>query len=109
MDESNHEVRRKAIPIQAVWNSAPDAVRWDAKIYCPFQHAKVFLVRLLVRLKEGREFYKGQRDPMAGRWGDHGLTWKVLEWGQCRSVPAHLIKGAFERPSKTPIQFVDLK
>ena len=29
---------------------------------------------LLVRLKEGRQFYEGQRDPMAGRWGDHGLT-----------------------------------
>ena len=27
---------------------------------------------------------------MAGRWGDHGLTWSVLHWDQCRSVdPYH--------------------
>ncbi len=38
------------------------------------------------------QFYEGQRDPMAGRWGDHGLTWMVLHWDQCRSVdPYHWV------------------
>ena len=35
LDQYNREIRRKPIKIQAIWNSGPDTVRWDAKIYCP--------------------------------------------------------------------------
>ena len=31
LDQYNKEIRRKPIKIQAIWNSGPDTVRWDAK------------------------------------------------------------------------------
>ncbi len=77
LDQYNREIRRKPIKIQAIWNSGPDTVRWDAKIYCPFQGEKVFLVRLLVLRKGASSMRADARAPlMDGCW--HAITFQII-------------------------------